>query len=53
MNSSNKISEKLALHRSKYFCDHSEVRFTANLKLTLRAQTLGLRPFRFTKSFGS
>jgi hypothetical protein len=42
--------EKVALCCSKYFFDHSKVRFTANLKLTLRAQTLGLRPFRFTKN---
>ena len=29
---------------------HSKVRFTANLKLALWAQTLDLRPFRFTKN---
>jgi len=34
----------------KRILDHSRVRFTANPKLTLRAQTLGLRPFRFTKN---
>jgi hypothetical protein len=30
--------------------DHSKVRFTANPKLALWAQTLGLQPFRFTKN---
>jgi hypothetical protein len=30
--------------------DHSKVRFTANLKLALWAQTLDLRLFRFTKN---
>jgi hypothetical protein len=34
----------------KRISDHSNVRFTANPKLALRAQTLGLRPFRFTKN---
>jgi len=34
----------------EYFFDHSKVRFTANLKLALRAQTLDLRPFRFIKN---
>jgi len=34
----------------KRIFDHSKVRFTANLKLALWAQTLGLRPFRFTKN---
>jgi len=37
------ISEKLALHCSKYFFDHSKVCFTANPKLALQAQTLQLR----------
>ena len=44
------ISEKLALRRSKYFFDHSRVRFTANSKLALRAQTLSLQPFRLAKN---
>jgi len=44
------ISKKLALHYSKYFFDHSKVRFTANPKLTFQAQTLNLRPFRITKN---
>jgi hypothetical protein len=34
----------------KRIFDHSKVRFTANLKLAFWAQTLGLRPFRFTKN---
>jgi hypothetical protein len=34
----------------KRIFDHSKVRFTANLKLALWAQTLGLRPFRFTQN---
>jgi hypothetical protein len=34
----------------KRIFDHSKVCFTANLKLALWAQTLGLRPFRFTKN---
>ena len=34
----------------KRIFDHSKVRFTANLKLALWAQTLDLRPFRFTKN---
>jgi len=34
----------------KRIFDHSEVRFTANPKLALWAQTLGLRAFRFTKN---
>ena len=34
----------------KPFFDHSKVRFTANPKLALWAQTLDLRPFRFTKN---
>jgi hypothetical protein len=34
----------------KRILDHSRVRFTANLKLALGAQTLGLRPFRFTEN---
>ncbi len=34
----------------KRISDHSKVRFTANPKLALRAQTLDLRPFRFTKN---
>ena len=34
------------------FFDHSKVRFTANLKLALRAQTLDLRAFRLTKNDG-
>jgi hypothetical protein len=34
----------------KYFFGHSKVRFTANLKLALQAQTLDLRPFHFTKN---
>jgi hypothetical protein len=33
----------------KRIFDHSKIRFTANLKLALWAQTLDLRPFRFTK----
>jgi hypothetical protein len=34
----------------KRIFDHSNVRFTANPKLALWAQTLDLRPFRFTKN---
>jgi hypothetical protein len=34
----------------KRIFDHSKVSFTANLKLALWAQTLDLRPFRFTKN---
>ena len=34
----------------KRIFDHSRVRFTANPKLALWAQTLDLRPFRFTKN---
>ena len=34
----------------KRILDHSRDRFTANLKLALRAQTLNLRQFRFTKN---
>jgi hypothetical protein len=34
----------------KRIFDHSRVRFTANPKLAFQAQTLGLRPFRFTKN---
>ena len=34
----------------KRIFDHSKVRFTANLKLALRTQTLDLRPFRFAKN---
>ena len=34
----------------KRILDHSRVRFTANPKLALWAQTLGLRPFRFTEN---
>jgi hypothetical protein len=44
------VSEKVALRCSKYFFDHSKVRFTATPKLALRAQTLDLRAFRFTKN---
>jgi hypothetical protein len=44
------ISGKGALRCSKYFFDHSRVRFTANPKLALWDQTLDLRPFRFTKN---
>jgi len=44
------ISEKVAPRCSKYFFDHSKVRFTANPKLALRAQTLNLRPFGFNKN---
>jgi hypothetical protein len=42
--------EKGAPRCSKYFCDHSTVRFTANSKLAFQAQTLSLRPFRFTRN---
>jgi hypothetical protein len=42
--------EKGAPRCSKYFFDHSTVRFTANSKLASQAQTLSLRPFRFTKN---
>jgi hypothetical protein len=34
----------------KRIFDHSKVRFTATSKLALRAQTLSLRAFRFTKN---
>jgi len=34
----------------KRIFDHSKARFTANPKLALRAQTMALRPFRFTKN---
>jgi len=34
----------------KRISDHSKVRFTANPKLALWAQTLDLRPFHFTKN---
>jgi hypothetical protein len=34
----------------KRILDHSRVRFTANPKLALWAQTLGLQPFRLTKN---
>jgi hypothetical protein len=44
------IPEKLVLRWSKYFFDHSKVRFTANPKLALRAHTVDLRAFRFTKN---
>jgi histone acetyltransferase (RNA polymerase elongator complex component) len=44
------IPEKVALHRSKYFLDHSKVRSTTNSKLAFRAQTSNVRRFRFTKS---
>ena len=44
------ISGKVVLRCSKYFFDYSKVRSTANPKLALWAQTLGLRPFRFTKN---
>jgi len=46
----NEIYEKVVLRCSKYFFDHSKVRFTANSKLAFQAQTLNLRPFRFTKN---
>jgi hypothetical protein len=34
----------------KRIFDHSKVSFTANLKLTLWAQTLGLQPFHFKET---
>jgi hypothetical protein len=34
----------------KIIFDHSKVRFTANPKLAFQAQTLDLRPFRFTEN---
>jgi hypothetical protein len=34
----------------KRIVDHSRVRFTANPKLALWAQTVDFRPFRFTKN---
>ena len=34
----------------KRIFDHSRARFTANPKLAFQAQTLALRPFRFTKN---
>ena len=46
----NEVSEKVAPRCSKYFFDHSKVRFTANPKLAFQAQTLNLQPFRFTKN---
>jgi hypothetical protein len=41
---------RIPLRSLKIILDHSKARFTANLKLTLWAQTLDLRPFRFTKN---
>ena len=52
------ISGKVVLRCSKYFLDHSKVRFTTKSalgatsfpKLALQTQTLNLWPFRFTKN---
>jgi hypothetical protein len=44
------IVAQILFRSLKSIFDHSKVRFTANLKLALWAQTLDLRPFRFTKN---
>jgi len=41
---------RIPLRLLKRILDHSKVRFTANLKLALRAQTVRFAPFRFTKN---
>ena len=43
-------ADRIPLRSLKIIVDHSKVRFTANPKLDLRAQTMALRPFRFTKN---
>ena len=43
-------ADRIPLRSLKIIVDHSKVRSTANLKLALRAQTLDLRPYRFTKN---
>jgi hypothetical protein len=44
------VPKKSLCAAQKPFVDHSKVRFTANPKLALGAQTLDLRPFRFSKN---
>jgi hypothetical protein len=45
-----RVVAQIPFRSLKRIFDHSRVRFTANPKLAFQTQTLGLRPFRFTKN---
>jgi hypothetical protein len=45
-----RVVARIPFRSLKRIFDHSRGRFTANPKLVFQTQTLGLRPFRFTKN---